>query len=115
MRSRDLQLPLVILGLTLSSALLSGPPEPWRAALSLLTLSGTLIAFATWAHQRTARSRSILFIGAFVLLATTVWLEFVFSGIESPLRWLLAFALAWMVTPFGALGLAAVGDRLSRS
>ena len=111
MRAGNLRLLPVILGLVLSTALMANPPGFWNAALSLLILSGTLTVFAMWIRERTARSRSILIVGAFVLLVATIWLEFVLSEIESPLRWLLALALAWMVTPFVALGLTSLAER----
>ena len=86
MRAGNLRLLPVILGLVLSTALMANPPGFWNAALSLLILSGTLTVFAMWIRERTARSRSILIVGAFVLLVATIWLEFVLSEIESPLR-----------------------------
>jgi len=112
MRASGIQLLLVILGLVLSAALMSSPLELWSAALSLLTLMVTLIAFSTWVHSRAVRSRSILLNGAAVLLAAALWLEFILTAVESPLRWLLAIALAWMMAPFAAFGLAFLVERI---
>ena len=113
MRSSDNQPPLVIIGLVLSAALLSNSPQLWSAALSLLTLSFTLIVFSTWVRSRTVRSRSILLSGLAVLPAAALWLDFVLTPVESPLRWLLAFALAWMVVPFAAYGLISLAEEIS--
>jgi hypothetical protein len=112
-RHRDVQLLLVILGLASSTALLSNPPEVWSALLSLLTLAATLIALSALVRSRSMRSRSLLLSGGAVLLAGTLWLGFVLASIESPLRWLLAFALAWMVALFFAYALTNLAERLA--
>ena len=114
MRAGDIQRLVLILGLVVSAALLSSPLELWSAALLLLTLSGTLIALSAWVRSQTTRSRSILLSGAAALLASTLWLEFALTLVESPLRWLLAFALSWMVAPFAALTLTSLAERGSR-
>ena len=112
MRAADNQLVLVIVGLVLSAALISSPVVAWSAVLSLIVMSLTLIAFSAWVRTRAVRSRSVLVIGVACLLAATLWLEFVLSPIESPLRWLLSFALAWMLAPFSALALVSFAERL---
>lgn len=112
MRVRDFQLLYVILGMVISASLLSNPLELWSAGLSLVTLSGTLIAFSTWVRSRTARSLSILFSGAGAFLGAALWLEYLLTPVEPPLRWLLSFALAWIVAPLTAFALTALAERL---
>lgn len=112
MRTRDFQLLFVILGLVLSAALMSDPPLLRTSILSLFALSGSLFAFSVWVRSRASRSRTILVSGSAVLLAASLWLEFVLFSIETPLRWLLALALAWMISLPAAFALASLSDRL---
>jgi len=113
MRVREFQLLYVILGMAISAFLLSNPLDLWSAGLSLVTLSGTLIAFSIWVRIRIARSRSILFSGAAAFLAAALWLEYLLTPVELSLRWLLSFALAWTVAPLAAFALTALAERLA--
>jgi len=122
---------LVILLLVATTALFQSRSWGWQAtpaivaALSLLTLSGALAGtaglIAAWRPVRRQRTgvRSFLLNGLAALAALAIWLNYVLGEVAasqgSPLqRGLLALALAWMLSPFAALALTRLGDRLIR-
>ena len=121
---------LVILLLVATTALFQSRSWGWQAtpaviaALSLLTLSGALAGtaglIAAWRPVRQKnRIRPFLLNGLTALTALAIWLNYVLNQVVgkqgSPLqRGLLALALAWMISPFTALALTRLGDRLIR-
>ncbi len=115
MTFRDALCLFVVLGLVFSIALLRQRPSPGWVVLLSLSLAGTLLVFSIRLQPRTARGRSMLANGAAVLLAVTLWLEYVLAPLEAPLRWILSLALAWMVAPLGAFALTASAELLWRS
>ena len=121
---------LPILLLVATTALFQSRSWGWQAtpgivaALSLLTLSGALAGtaglIAAWRPvRRKPRVRPFLLNGLTALTALAIWLNYVLNQVVgkqgSPLeRGLLAFALAWMLSPFAALALSSLGARLAR-
>lgn len=124
MKHRDLLLVLAVLCLAGSAALLAprdatGRPAWLAALLALLTLSAALIAWARWLTLGGpgCRALSLVLNGSASWIAVSLWLEFVFAelrGMQSPLRWALAVALAWMSAPFLGLLLTRLARRLGR-
>ncbi len=124
MKHRDQLLVLAVLGLTAAAGFVtqgrgSNWPAVLAAGLTLLALCLSLVAWARWLALGPAsvRARALLLNGAASLLAATLWFEFVLSiqaAIDSPLRWLLSLALAWMLSPFAAVALTRLGRRLEK-
>lgn len=92
------------------------------AILALLVLASRWI----WRRQRArvalagrepGRLVPYLLSGAAALPAITLWLAWLLGRLTalSPIdRWLVAFAFAWMASPFAALALSAAGEALTR-
>ncbi len=104
-------------------------PDPgWLLALSFVTLAYLLTMWSALAWRWTRRPgrkpaegsrRTSLFLlnalATFPLLAFWLYLlssSVLFADAPSADRWLLALAVAWVATPFGALGLVSVGEVL---
>ena len=113
MKSRDFQLVFVILGLVLSAALMSGTVGVGSALLTLAALSGSLLAFSIWVRSRAGRFQTLLAAGLSVLLAATLWFDFILVSVDQSLRLLIAFALAWMVAFPVTFALTAIAERFS--
>ena len=113
MKSRDFQLLFVILGLVLSAALMSGSVGVGSALLSLAALSASLLALSIWVRSRAGRIQTLLASGFSVLLAATLWFDFILVSVEESLRWLIAFALAWMVAFPATFALTTMAERFS--
>lgn len=123
MKQRDQLLVGVVLGLVISAAVLArrGRLDPAQqaavAALALLSLGSSLLAWAGWVERGTIslRSRALVLNLLSSWLCITLWLEFALAELrhlDTPLRWLLALALAWMSAPLVSLGLTRLARRL---
>ena len=122
MKVHDYLLVAVTFVLTASAAILSFRAELNSlavAALAFLTLAATLIAWSAWLHgvKGLQITRIILLNGLSTLLFATIWFELVLSElglVGTGSGWIVAAALAWMITPLASLGLSDLGRRLLR-
>ncbi len=123
MKQRDQLLVGMVLGLVTSAAVLvrrSGLDPGQQAivaALALLSLGSSLVAWAGWVERGTAslRSRALVLNLLASWVCITLWLEFALAELrqlDTPLRWLLALALAWMSAPLASFGLTRLARRL---
>jgi hypothetical protein len=95
--------------------------SPWDLVAGLLAAAAALLlaSWLIWRHHRSAgepdRLIPFLHIGAVSIPILTLWLAWLlgrFAPLAARERWLVAFALAWVLTPFTALALNAIAERL---
>jgi len=96
---------------------------PWDLAAGLLAAAALLLLASRliWRHHRSGgepdRLAPFLRISAACIPVLTVWLGWLLGRLTSLAaleRWLVAFALAWVLTPFTALPLSRAGEALIR-